>query len=310
MKDMNRRSFIKTSALAGAAVSLSSVKMVGSCFAQDKVDVAVVKGAEAYDSTKKAVELIGGMSRFVKKDARVVLLPNVQRTHPGTFTHPEVVRAVIHMCKEAGAKEITCTSLLSQKNWDDSGNSAVFKDEGVELKLFSSRDETAFKSVPVPKGKALKEAQILKELSNHDVFINIPIMKDHAGNRFTGTLKNMMGINASASNRSFHKDNWQTDKDSIAHLDQCIADLNTVVTPDLNVLDATEFITTNGPFGPGKLNNPNTVVAGVDRIAIDAYSTRMLNDLKPSDIIMIGRGYDHKLGEIDLSKVNVKEVTI
>jgi uncharacterized protein (DUF362 family) len=74
-------------------------------------------------------------------------------------------------------------------------------------------------------------------------------------------------------------------------------------------VDATEFITTNGPFGPGNIIKPQKVVVGVDRVAIDAYCTTLWG-MKPEDIIMINKGYEHKLGEIDLKKKKIKEVKV
>jgi uncharacterized protein (DUF362 family) len=136
----------------------------------------------------------------------------------------------------------------------------------------------------------------------------MPVTKDHAGNKFTGTMKNLMGLNAPTSNRTFHKENWQTDAGAIEHLDQCIADLNTVVKPTLNIVDATEIITTNGPFGPGEILKTKKVVAGVDRVAIDAYCAS-LRGLRGDDIIMIKRGQEHNLGQLDLKKVKIKEMS-
>jgi uncharacterized protein (DUF362 family) len=72
-------------------------------------------------------------------------------------------------------------------------------------------------------------------------------------------------------------------------------------------VDATEFITTNGPFGPGKLAKPQKIVAGVDRVAIDAYCATLWG-LRPEDIIMIDRGFEHKIGEINFKKLKVKEI--
>jgi uncharacterized protein (DUF362 family) len=171
------------------------------------------------------------------------------------------------------------------------------------------RDEANFRPVPVPSGKALTEARILNVLFEHDAFINMPVTKDHAGNKFTGTMKNLMGVNSPASNHTFHKPDWQTDRSAIEHLDQSIADLSTVVKPVLNVVDATEFITTNGPFGPGELITPKKVVAGVDRVAIDAYCASLWG-LKGEDIVMIKRGQEHGLGRHDLQKVKIKEMRV
>ena len=91
-----------------------------------------------------------------------------------------------------------------------------------------------------------------------------------------------------------------------AYLAQCIADLNLIRKFDLYVVDATEFIITNGPSGPGKIKKPNKVVAGTDRVAVDAFCCRYL-DLDPRSQIMIQKAYGNNLGEIDLDKLTVKE---
>ena len=159
----------------------------------------------------------------------------------------------------------------------------------------------------VPKGKVLKEARIMEIFFEHDVFIDMPICKDHAGNRFTGTMKNLMGLNSPKCNRTFHTGEFKND--DIAYLDQCIADLNLAVTPDLCIVDATEFIITNGPFGPGKLHAPGKVLAGTDRVALDAYASTLWG-LRPEEIIMIERAHRHGLGEIDLARVPRKEAVV
>jgi uncharacterized protein (DUF362 family) len=194
------------------------------------------------------------------------------------------------------------------KQWEDTGLKAVIEAEGVGLKLFE-KDETLFKAVPVPGGLALTEARILAGLYDHDLLINMPITKDHAGNKFTGTMKNLMGLNSPVSNRTFHRPNWKTDPDDVAHLEQSIVDLNKAVKPALNVVDATEFIVSNGPFGPGQLIRPEKVVAGTDRVAIDAYCAGLWG-LEPKDIVQIKRAFEQGLGEINLDKVVVREENV
>ena len=304
--NMSRRTFIKTSAAIGAS-SLISGGMMAGCSKED-CDISVVQGDNYFDNTIKAVEQLGGMEKFVPNGSRVAILANPQRNNPGAFTKPEVVRAAIKMCKDAGAKEICCVSQLPDQNWEATGLKKVVTEEKVNLVIVDRKDESQFKAVPIPNGIALKEAMIMNEFFNYDIFIDMPITKDHAGNKFTGTMKNLMGLNGSKSNRSFHMKNWTTDINAIEHLEQCIADLNTVVTPDLCIVDATEFITTKGPFGPGEIIKPQKVVAGTDRVAIDAYCCTLWG-LEAKDIIQINKAYEHKLGEIDLTKVKIKEST-
>ena len=72
-------------------------------------DLAVIKGDSVDKNVRTAVALLGGMGRFVKKGGKVVVKPNVLTGRPpeyATTTSPELMRAVIAMCWEAGAKEV------------------------------------------------------------------------------------------------------------------------------------------------------------------------------------------------------------
>jgi uncharacterized protein (DUF362 family) len=303
---ITRRSFIKTSAAVGASTLAGSSLLSKLVYGKGKVDISIVTGEDYFKNTIEAVKQLGGMKKFVPKNSKVALLPNVQRNNPGVFTKPEILRAVIQMCKKAGAKEISCLSWLGEQNWVNTGLAKVINEEGANL-ILVDREDSNFKAVPIPNGIALKEASIMSQFFNYDVFINMPITKDHAGNKFTGTLKNLMGLNSPTNNRTFHKPNWKTDLNDITHLDQCIADLNTIIKPDLCIVDATEFITTNGPFGPGELIKPQKVIAGTDRVAIDAYCCTLWG-LEAKDIIMIDKAKEQGLGEMDLKKAKIKEI--
>lgn len=268
--------------------------------------VSVITGEDYVDNTIAAVRQLGGMGRFVPEGSRVAVLANPQRPNPGAFTRPDIVRAVIRMCRDAGADRVACISWQQEQSWENTGTAEAVSAEGGELQIVNMRDESLFEPVPVPTGIALSEARVMRILNEFDVLIDLPITKDHAGNKFTGTLKNLMGLNSPVSNRTFHMENWTTDINAITHLDQCIADLNTVITPDLCVVDATEFITTNGPFGPGELIRPQKIVAGTDRVAVDAYCCGLWG-LDPHDIMTITMAHEHGLGEIDLGRVRVVE---
>jgi len=311
-KKISRRSFIKqgTAIGVGSLVAGNIVSGLGMPADKGGVDISAVQGENYFDNTIKAVELLGGMGKFVPKHSKVAILANPQRNNPGAYSKPEVLKAAIQLCKQAGAKEVACVSLLPvDKCWEPTGLKKVVDEEKIKLVVIDRKNEDLFKILPISKGKSLKEAHIMKEFFNYDVFIDLPICKDHAGNKFTGTLKNLMGLNSQESNRTFHKPNWTTDIDDIRHLDQCIADLNTIIKPDLCIVDAAEFITTNGPFGPGKLHKPQKVVAGTDRVGIDSYCCTLWG-LEAKNIFTIVAAYEHGLGEMNLNKLKIKEIKI
>src|SRR5208283_3485780 len=58
-------------------------------------------------AVRQAVDLLGGMQAFIKPGERVLLKPNLlkaNRPEEAVTTHPEVVRAVIRLVREAGGE--------------------------------------------------------------------------------------------------------------------------------------------------------------------------------------------------------------
>ena len=142
-KKIGRREFVKSTAKIGiSAVLGGSVISQFSCSQAGMCDIAVASGEDYLVSTGFAVSLHGGIEKLVKKGSKVAILPNTQSRHPGTFTKPDIVRAVIRMCKKAGAAEVNCLSWLTPKHWADTGLDKAVKEEGANLKLIDRDDET------------------------------------------------------------------------------------------------------------------------------------------------------------------------
>jgi uncharacterized protein (DUF362 family) len=191
--------------------------------------------------------------------------------------------------------------------WDRSKIGEYTKGSGAEVVKVDHEDASQWKTLEVPRGKALEEIRVFSTLWDCDVFISMPIFKDHIGSRFTGVLKNYMGASHPTDNRAFHP---TFEGENLRHMEQCIADLNTVVRkPDLVVADAMTILTTKGPFGPGDIAKPQQVVAGIDRVAIDAYGATLLG-LEGPEVAMIKNASDLGLGEIDLTKVEIKKFAL
>lgn len=138
---MNRRDFLKlqAAALAAAAVGGPSILLPPRILsAQTLPDVAVVKGAPAA-ATRRAVEAVGGMGRFVKPGQKVIVKPNMsfaRGPEAAANTHPEVVREILIMCREARAGQVRVLdhSLQdAQKSLEQSGILAAC--DGVEKNI-------------------------------------------------------------------------------------------------------------------------------------------------------------------------------
>ena len=305
---ITRRAFIKKSAGISVTAIVSNSLVPRIAFSNEAIDMAVVKGNNYFENAKKAVELLGGMGKFVPQKSKVAILANPQSNNPGRYTNPEIIHAAIQMCKESGAKRISCLGWIPMRNWENCGIKKVIDEEGADLVITDLRDETLFKPVPIPKGVALKEARIMKTFYDYEVLIDMNITKEHSGNNFSGAMKNLMGLNSPGSCRTFHRKKLMVMED-IEYLDQCIADLNTIIHPDLCIIDATQFIINNGPTGPGKLCKPQKVIAGKDRVAVDTYCATLFG-YNPQNITVLNKAFAHGLGKMDLGSIKIKELEI
>jgi uncharacterized protein (DUF362 family) len=308
-KNIDRREFIKQSVAVGIVAAAGSASLPSALFGNflpSKIDISVVNGTNFFESTMETVEMLGGMSKFVPKGNKIGLLINSPWDKPGTYTNPDVALAVLKMCIDAGAEEIYSIEDASTSYWKRSKLYEKFKKDVDRIQSGDSKT-----TVEIPKGKSLKKAVISKALLECDILINIPIVKHHQGTNFTANLKNMMGACSSSTNGFFHKGSGKSGLigyyDDVEFLSQCIADVNLVRQPNICIVDATEFVATNGPAGPGELKKNHKVIAGTNCVSVDAYCSTLLG-LIPQDVMMIQNAHDHDLGEIDINKLTIKEI--
>jgi uncharacterized protein (DUF362 family) len=112
-------------------------------------------------------------------------------------------------------------------------------------------------------------------------------------------MKNLMGIAGGDRNR-FHQD-----------LSNTVADLAAFIHPALVVMDAIRVLTANGPVG-GNLADvarKDTVVAGVDQVAVDAVGATLLG-VKPQDVGYIVEANDRRLGTMAFESLKPARVEL
>jgi uncharacterized protein (DUF362 family) len=308
MHKTDRRVFMKAG-LAIGAVGVVQSTGIGRALAAAaaRPDLVAVKGADAFASTIKALEALGGMKRFDAQGRRVGLLVNAPPHWrlEGSHTRMEVALAVAKMCLDAGAKEIVTLPVLGPKFWTGSPLCET------HAKVIKSIRECSGKTVEtkIPKGVLLKSGKVRPELLDVDVLVNIPIAKHHVGTLFSGNLKNMMGGLDHETNAFFHTGSGKSGYDDVDFLSQCIADLNTLRGQNLCVVDATVVLGSNGPAGPGDLLKPQKIVAGTDPVAVDAYCVT-LHSRKPQEVVMLAKAAAAAVGRADFQKLNLREIAI
>ncbi|MDD5397856.1 MAG: DUF362 domain-containing protein [Dehalococcoidia bacterium] len=266
-------------------------------------DLVVVRGGEPETLARKAIDLLGGIKRFVKKGDNVIIKPNIgpaMRTYEyAATTNPWLVAAVTSMCLEAGAGRVRVMdkpfSGTAESGFLNSGIREEVEKAGGEIELMS---RFKYASTDIPLGRDIKKWDIYQDILKADVLINMPIAKHHSASRLTLGMKNLMGVVNMA--QLFH-----------LNLGQRIADLASRVRPTLTIIDAIRILTANGPTG-GDLNDVrklDTVIAGTDMVAVDSYATSLFK-LRPDDIPYIKIATEMGLGSSDLNKLDIKEITL
>ena len=310
---MKRRDFLKTSAVAGAALSLNfdglQAALSSNTVAVEKApDLVAVMGGEPAAMLDKALEALGGIGKFVKKGQKVVIKPNIgwdRAPEMAGNTNPELVAALVKKCLGAGAQKVTVfdhTCDNWQKCYETSGISdAVKKAGGI---MMPGNDEKYYKEVAIPGGITLKNAKIHESLIEADVWINVPVLKNHGGAKLTCAMKNYMGI--VWDRRYFHSNDLQ----------QCIADICTWnKKPVLNIVDAYRIMHKNGPQGKSlsDVAQLKTLIASTNIVATDTAALRFFNQVEKLDISAvghIGKGEALKLGTSNLDKLTIKRIKI
>ena len=296
---ITRRKFLKT-ATAGVALGLAG--RTSFLEAKEDYDLVVISG-EAAAATKKALEAMGGISRFVKKGHRVVLKPNMSFARTPEFsasTHPLVVATVAQACIEAGAQQVMVLDHTLQRAelcLERTGIREACKNiSGVYV--IALQERKFFREIKFPQGKVLERAEVMKEILDSQVLINIPVAKSHSATGVSLGMKGLMGL--IWDRESFH---------SQYNINQAIADLGTVIKPQLIILDATRALASGGPGGPGEVKKPNLIVAGVDPVAVDSYGVSLVpwygQNFKGRQVEHLLIAHQRGLGKIDLDQLKI-----
>ncbi|MDP8262678.1 MAG: DUF362 domain-containing protein [Candidatus Ancaeobacter aquaticus] len=303
---MNRRKFLKLLSLTGVGTYLfgsGSLKnmSVQSLFAEKTppYDIALVKNSDIPKNVKTAIDLVGGINRFITKGDIVMIKPNLgwaRTPEQAANTNPTVLRTIIELCFQAGAKKVRITDNTCndpRKTFALSGAHQVAKETGAEL-FYSEKWE--FKEMNI-NGNVIKDWPVNREIISADKIINVPIAKNHALAKLTLGMKNWFGAVGGARNQ-LHQD-----------INETISDLACYFKPTLTIIDAIRILVRNGPTG-GNLNDvvvKDTIIASTDPVAADSLAATLFS-MKGSDLGYIVNAEKRGLGTMDYNKLRYKEL--
>jgi len=251
---------------------------------RDEVDAAV----------RRAVDLLGGIGRFVSPEQKVLLKPNLlqgQEPERCVTTHPTVVAAVARLLVEHGCQVIIGDSpgagiVYSEANlrraYTRARYTAVAEETGATLNY-----DTSYQTVSYPPGEVMKQFSIITPAIEADAIVVVSKAKTHMWTRMTGATKNLFGLIPGLEKSVFHF----RFQDEYA-FGEMLIDLNECMKPRLQVVDAVMAMEGDGPQA-GSPRKIGVILAGSEPAAVDTVLARLIG-MEPLEIGSIrsaaGRG--------------------
>ena len=297
----NRRDFLKTGFLGALAMTTAGKSAVAAVNSVDTPDLVALHGSTAEAMWREGIKAMGGIEKFVKKGAKVVVKPNIAWTQPPEYaanTTPELVAAIVRDVLKAGAAEVIVFDHSCDNGPDCYRVSGIAEAAtGAGAKVLHATDRKNYRKVESKDAKVMTEAEVFSAVLDCDTFINVPILKHHGGAKMSAAMKNLMGM--VWDRRVMHRKG----------LVNTIPDLLSFRKPDLNVVDAYRMMMARGPRG-GNLRDValgKFMLISTDPVAVDSAAVKLLK-FDEKDIRYLQEAADRKLGEKDLTKLNIKRI--
>ncbi|WP_458011146.1 DUF362 domain-containing protein [Candidatus Solincola sp.] len=253
--------------------------------------VAVIR-AESPQEVRRAIELLGGMGRFVSPGDKVLVKPNIcaaKSSDTGAVTDPELVAEVCRMAAAEGAEVTVGESPIhpfrSSRVFPRAGYGDFRERYGFPLIDLDTAEKV---EIRIPGGVAVKEEVVARPVLECDALINVPVMKTHLQTVVSLGLKNLKGVVPTRDKLIIH----------LHGLDQGIVDLNTVIRSRLVVVDG--LVGMEGALGPtnGRPVRLGTIVAGDNVVEVDATCARIMG-ADPREITHIRLAAERGLGRLE-----------
>ena len=265
-------------------------------------EIALVK-CEDYSShlvqakTRQALDLLGGIEKFIKPGSKVLINPNLLTTkEPETAidTHPEVVRAVIRILKEINCcvyvgdspSAFHAESTEVEEVWEKSGIKKIAEEEDVQLvKFTNSRWQKIF--------------PLTTWLDEVDYFISVPKFKTHNLTVLTGAIKNIYGLIPGVYKLELHRRYYKPEDFA-----SMLIDLYQITPPTLTIVDGIFALEGEGPASKGKIRKLGMLCAGTDCVAIDSILAEIMG-IKPQDILTTKEAARRNLGKTRVEDMRI-----
>jgi len=226
-------------------------------------------------AVRESLNLLGGIERFVRPGARVLIKPNLitaRQPNEAVTTHPAVVKALVQVVQAAGGIVTIADSpggpfshKRLEKIYAASGMAQVAAQTGAHLNY-----DLSTVNLPHPEGRLLKSVTVIKAVAKADVTITVPKLKTHTLTGLTGAVKVTFGAVPSPLKTEYH-----LRLPKVGDFSQALLDICSLVNPCLTVMDAVVGMEGDGPSA-GDPRPIGAILASADSLACDVAAAALV----------------------------------
>jgi uncharacterized protein (DUF362 family) len=281
--------------------------------------ISLVKTIDRTTGTRIAIDLLK-INPF--KDKAVVIKPNFNTADPAPgSTHYDTLREIVVRLKGLGAKKITLAERsgpgpstrenMERKHIDKLAEELGF--EILDMQTMPAEDWVLVEPADSHWKKGFLFPKIYQQAES--IVVTCCLKTHQFGGHFTLSLKCAVGMvpPGLGPGTDTGKYPYMNELHSSPHQRQMIAEINTAFKPDLIVMDGVEAFTEGGPH-IGKRVNANVMLAGTDRVAMDAVGVAILRQLGTTPEVTNGKIFDQdqikRAAELGLGVKSAKDIKI
>ena len=241
--------------------------------------VTLVKTQDRVTGIPRALDLLAsgplpGKHLFLKPNL------NSADSSPGS-THNDTLTAMVRWLKGQGTERITVGDRSGMGHtravMDAKGVFRLGEELGFDTVVLDELDAAGWQKVKAPGSHWRRGFALARPALEADGIVQACCLKTHRfGGHFSLSLKNSVGLIASRIPGEPY--NYMLELHLSWHQRRMIAEINAACRCDLVVVDGVEAFVKGGP-NRGKLVAAQVILAGTDRIAVDAVGVAVLRHL-------------------------------
>jgi len=254
--------------------------------------VALVSTTDRGWGVRRAIELLGTNP---VRGRHVLVKPNYNSADPAPgSTHDDVLRALLGSLSDMGARSMSVGDRSGMGDtravMEQLGVLALSDTFGFEPVVFDELPEDAWAVINGDGYHWSRGFLVPKILRDAERVVQTCNLKTHShGGHFTLSLKNSVGFAAKIHGSHDYMKELHAGPDQR----KMIAEVNSGYTPSLVVIDGVEAFVRGGP-DTGTLASTGIVLAGTDRVALDAVGVAVLRLYGTTPEVSRGQVFDQE----------------